>query len=275
VRVPVPVKRAEARCRERLVDGREVAHPRVALRHGAGELREAAHEAVVEQARPRRPAPVVDEPDDDVDSELLQAGHPFVRPREVGAPSAVRRRALPQDGVPDGLDPELREPIEILDARVMAGALQLIHIPVTDAVDGALDASPEIDPAASYHEPRASRPAPRGARSSLSDPAGEAGVRHRRERLGEVRPERLLRRRRYLGYRDLRRAVGVEEAVGLLIGVGELRVAITGQEREGVRRSERPRCHAGAAVAGSRGRSRRRPRAAAPSRGYRSGRSVV
>ena len=73
---------------------------------------------------------------------------------------------------------------------------------------------------------------------------------------------RTARRRRDVGDREFRRAVGVQQAVGFLVGVGELRVAEPGQHRQRSRRRSSSCVYRSANSLGGRA-ARVAPRAAA------------
>jgi hypothetical protein len=64
---------------------------------------------------------VVHETDDRSDSELAEPPEPLVRPRPIGVIEAVRCRPLPEDGEPQGRDPEAGETVEVVEPPAEAG----------------------------------------------------------------------------------------------------------------------------------------------------------
>src|SRR5262249_47301639 len=131
---------------ERLVHRGVVLHPRVALRHGAREGREAVGEVRAREARATRAAAVVQEADDGPDAEGAEPFEPRVGPGEGrGADVAAGTRALPEDGVAERRDPQPREQIDVGRPAGVAAPLHLVEVPVPHAVDGALHTSPELE----------------------------------------------------------------------------------------------------------------------------------
>ncbi len=86
----------------------------------------------------------MDQADDGPDLERAHALEALVAPGEVELVGTARRVALPQHGVAQGLDPEAREQVEVVDASLVAGADRLVEDVIADAVDGAFVPAPEL-----------------------------------------------------------------------------------------------------------------------------------
>src|SRR3954471_20236827 len=99
MRIPMPIKPAEARGSQRLVHRRVVLEPGIALRYGARKLRELCGEARRHEARMARAAAMVDEAGDGAEAELAQNPQPLVGPAPVGARRAVGCDPLPENGI--------------------------------------------------------------------------------------------------------------------------------------------------------------------------------
>src|SRR5690606_8121542 len=83
VRVPQPVEPAEPSCSERLVDRGEMRKPGKTPGQRLGVVSEPRSERVVDQARVRGPAAMVDEPRDRVHTELANKRQTLVGPTPV------------------------------------------------------------------------------------------------------------------------------------------------------------------------------------------------
>src|SRR3954470_7278953 len=144
VRIPMPVEAAEARGGERLVHGRVVLEPRIALGYRARKLRQLLGKARRHEACVPRAAAMVNEPGDGVDAELAQATQALVWPAPVGARRAVGRDALPEYGIAQLAHAQLGDAFQVIDALGVTAALHLAEVLVADAVDGAFDAAPQL-----------------------------------------------------------------------------------------------------------------------------------
>jgi hypothetical protein len=138
------VEAAETRRRERLVDGREHVHPRIARRNPLGVSSEELREMGVDEAGVARAAAVVDEARDRRDAELAQAREALVRPAPIASVGIVRCNHLPHDRVAQRADPERRDGVEVRDPVEMARLFDLVAEFVADLNDRALKTAPKL-----------------------------------------------------------------------------------------------------------------------------------
>ena len=194
VRIPHAVQPREAGRGERLVHGRPVLHPRVALGDQCGVPGESAGEVGVDEARVRGAAAVVREPDDGTDAERPEARQLRVRPAPVDLTTgvlAVGRVLLPEHRVAQRADAQAREAFDVARAREVPVALELAEIRVTHPVDRGLQTAPQLErggsPGAGLHhdhDKRLRRGVGRGGWSACAAPypqssEGNPSVRHR------------------------------------------------------------------------------------------------
>ena len=78
------------------------------------------------------------------DPELAQAGEALVGPLPVGFLAEFRHRALPQHRIAQRADAELGAAVEVGQASMMPGSVELAVIAVTDAIVRRLNASPQL-----------------------------------------------------------------------------------------------------------------------------------
>ena len=139
VRVPVPVKAREPRRRQRLIDGRPVLYPRIALRDGPRVGRQLLRKARIEEAGSGWSAPVVEQRDDRAHVQLAQSPHPEVR----DIPAALSD-VLPQHRLAQCVDSQRSESFEVLDPLEVLIAPALVVVTVADTVHRAFDTAPEL-----------------------------------------------------------------------------------------------------------------------------------
>lgn len=137
--VPETVERREAGRGERLVDGSEVDHPRVALGHAPGKLGEPVRKPVLEKARMRRTATVMHEPDDWAHAQAVQALEPLVAPVEA-------RALFPEYRLAESANAQRGESVEVVCAPGVACPLQLVDVFFApESHQAALGSRPELD----------------------------------------------------------------------------------------------------------------------------------
>src|SRR5215210_3425541 len=101
-----------------------------------------------------RSAPMVNQADDRLDTQLAQTGEGDIGPRPISVLQLTWGDVLPQDRVSDRSDAKRREAVEIVEAVTMPAQLDLIQITIADPVDRALQTAPKLK---RLHRPRPSR----------------------------------------------------------------------------------------------------------------------
>jgi hypothetical protein len=77
-------------------------------------------------------------------SQRIQAAEPLIRPGPVGAGQAIWGGSLPEYGVAQRPNSQAGKALQVLWAVGVAGALDLIEVPIAYAVNRTLDAPPDI-----------------------------------------------------------------------------------------------------------------------------------
>ncbi len=144
VGIPVPVQAAEARRRQRLVDGGVLRNPRIALRERPRIARESLGKTRVEKIRAGRAAAVMEQPDNGLDPVFLEQRKSLVRRSPVEPVAAARRDILPQDGIAQRPQAERRDRGDVGGPTVVPALFQLPMEGVAEAVDRAFDAAPDL-----------------------------------------------------------------------------------------------------------------------------------
>src|SRR5215218_5567792 len=144
MRVPVAVERAEARGRQRFIDGGVALNPGITPGDAHGVAGEKLRKAWIEQIGIARPAAVVDEAGDRRDAEPSKTVEALVVPGPVRFVGPVRGDRLPQDGVAQRPKPKRRDPVEIVDPIAMAGLQALVAEIVGDPRDRAFQSAPHL-----------------------------------------------------------------------------------------------------------------------------------
>ena len=91
---------------------------------------------------------MVEEARDGADSCPPQRRQPLVRPRPIDSRHATRSDALPEQGVANGRDTEALEQLDVLEARVVSGQLQLVCDASADPDPSTFEPGPHLGPAA-------------------------------------------------------------------------------------------------------------------------------
>src|SRR5215211_1611985 len=136
------VKRAESRGGERLVYRRDAPKPRIPLGDQTCVRRELRRELTIEETRVSWPAAVVHQSDDRRNASVSHAIHALVGPRPVSIVQIAGRDFLPEERIPQYAEPGVGAEVDVVHSMRVTGELELIVVPVPNAVDGALDAAP-------------------------------------------------------------------------------------------------------------------------------------
>src|SRR5215203_2176204 len=87
---------------------------------------------------------MMEEPGDRGDATRSQRVETRIDPAPVWPPRIIGRDTLPEQRVAQAANPERGDALHIVRASGMPGELELIVVPVVDAVDGALDPAPQL-----------------------------------------------------------------------------------------------------------------------------------
>jgi hypothetical protein len=86
----------------------------------------------------------MDQPYDRVDPKNLEATEPLIWPGPIGARHALRSGSFPKHGISKGPDAQACKALQVRWTTGMAGALDLVEVAITYAVDGTLDTTPDF-----------------------------------------------------------------------------------------------------------------------------------
>src|SRR4051794_21209522 len=113
MRIPVPVKAAEASCGKRLIYRSVVFEPWITPSYCTRICRQLVRELWVQQRRTFGPATVMNQARNRANIQLANAVQRRIRPTPVGIIQPLRRNLLPQYRMPQSFHSEFRKPIEI------------------------------------------------------------------------------------------------------------------------------------------------------------------
>jgi hypothetical protein len=77
---------------------------------------------------------MMDEADDRANSQFTQPCQLLVGPGPIGSIKPIWRDPLPEDGIPDRLDPKVGKQVEVFRPVHVPQALKLLEVGVTDPV---------------------------------------------------------------------------------------------------------------------------------------------